>query len=472
MKIKRFKSLSFKLTIWYIVILGIIILVTGLFLYEGFRKSLIEEVDKNLYEIAIEVNKIYWKTRGVTWKDAIQQAEEKFRDFHPFIQVVRISYHKKNFVEKIIHTMKIDLNDFNLGEKIYYKVERTGNPIYATFTLEKLTSYPIRVVLLPVRGPYIIQVGASLEKTINTYRKLLIIMILTGVLLLLLASFGGNLIIRKALLPIKSVVRTAKEITAEDLSLRIDSGNREDEIGELIETFNNMIARLEKSIKKIKQFSADVSHELRTPLTIIRGEIEVLLRKEREKNEYKKALKSILEETCKMEKIVEDLLLLSRIDVSKKIKLTEKIFLDEILLRVFEKYEQLAKSKKINFSIRKIEPSQIKGNSILVERMISNIIDNAIRYTPPNGKVEISLRKNGNFVSLSIKDTGIGIPEEALPHIFDRFYVVDKSRSKEHGGVGLGLSIVKSVAKIHGAKIDVQSKVNEGTIFEIKFPLI
>ena len=290
-------------------------------------------------------------------------------------------------------------------------------------------------------------------------------------MLLFFASLGGSFIIRKALIPVKSVVRAANEITADDLSLRIDSGNRKDEIGALVDTFNNMIARLEKSVKKIKQFSGDVSHELRTPLTIIRGEIEVLLRKDRESKEYKRTLKSVLEEAYQMEKIIDNLLFLSRIEASNKIKFTEKILLDEILLEVFKSREQSARSKGINYEIKKIIPVQVKGDKTLLERLISNIIDNAIRYTPSEARIEINLERNDRFALLSIRDTGIGIPEEALPFIFDRFYVVDKSRCKESGGAGLGLSIVKSVADSHGAIIDIQSKINQGTTFRVKFPL-
>jgi signal transduction histidine kinase len=236
-----------------------------------------------------------------------------------------------------------------------------------------------------------------------------------------------------------------------------------------VDTFNDMISRLEKSIKKIKQFSGDVSHELRTPLTIIRGEIEVLLRKERDKEEYQKTLKSTLEEAAYLERIIDDLLFLSRIEALENKEFDKLVQLDEILLKVVESQELAAKKKRITLDIKKAEPTQIKGEEILLERMVTNIIDNAIRYTEPEGKVDISLEKqDGSFV-LHVQDTGIGIPAESLPLIFDRFYVVDKSRFKETGGLGLGLSIVKQVADCHGGKIQVESKVNRGTSFLVRF---
>lgn len=445
----------------------------GLFLYEGFKKSLMEDINETLREIAVKVNNTYRSTHGVTWEDAIRETEEEFKIHQPFIQVVKFPRRGGNFPEKVIRSDKITSNVFILRRELYYKADKSdiNDLVYVTFTEEKLTSYPLRILLFPVRGSYIVQVGISLESTASALRQLLVTMGLAGILLLLFSSLGGNFIIRKALLPVKSVVQTAKKITADDLSLRIDSENRKDEIGSLVETLNDMIARLEKSVKKIRQFSGDVSHELRTPLTIIRGEIEVILRKVRKGEEYQKTLKSVLEETYQMEKIIDNLLFLSRVEASKKIKFTERILLNEILLEVFESRDQSARSKGVNFVIKRIVPTLVKGDKTLLERLISNIIDNAIRYTPSEGCVEINLEKNDKFALLNIRDTGIGIPEESLPFIFDRFYVVDKSRCKESGGSGLGLSIVKSVADSHGAIIDVKSVINQGTTFQIKFQL-
>jgi signal transduction histidine kinase len=205
-------------------------------------------------------------------------------------------------------------------------------------------------------------------------------------------------------------------------------------------------------------------------LTIIRGEIEVLLRKERDKEEYQKTLKSTLEEAAYLERIIDDLLFLSRIESMEKKEFDKSVQLDEILLKVAEIQELTAKQKSITLDIKKAEPAKIKGEEILLERMVANIIDNAIRYTHPGGKVEVSLDKKDGSSTLIVQDTGIGIPEELLPQIFDRFYVVDKSRFKETGGLGLGLSIVKQVADCHGGKIQVESEVNKGTSFFVRFP--
>lgn len=471
MKIKKLRSLSFKLTLWYVVILGGIIVLAGIFLYQGFKDSLQDELDAKLLEIADETYKSWYSKRGVSWEDAIRSANNKYRTYQPYIQLVSLAEHGEKKIEDATNDGSFEKGSFLFNVKTYYRADRSdiNDLVYTTCKHEKLNPYPLRTILYPVRGPNIIQVGISLENMESALRRLALIMVLAGGLLLLFASIGGNFIIRKALEPVKSVVRTARDISTDDLSLRIESGHRGDEIGELIETFNDMISRLDKSVKKIKQFSGDVSHELRTPLTIIRGEIEVLLRKERSKEEYQKILNSALEETAYLERIIDDLLFLSRIEALNKKVFEQTVQLDAILLEVMEGQEWAAKKKGVQLDIREVEPAEIKGEEVLLERMLTNIVENAIRYTPAGGRIEVALDNKNGSASLWIRDTGLGIPEESLPHIFDRFYVVDKSRSKETGGSGLGLSIVKRVADSHRATIEVQSKVGQGTSFHIIF---
>jgi heavy metal sensor kinase len=474
MKTKKFRSLSFKLTLWYIVILGGIIILAGIFQYQGFKDSLQDELDVKLLEIADETYETWHSRRGVSWEDAIQLTADRFQSYRPLIQLVQLGDDDSKKIERVIPGADIAGGSFLFDIKTYYRADRSNidNLVYETLKDPNLSSFPLRVILYPVRGPTIVQVGISFEDMEIALRRLMIIMIIAGGLLMFLASLGGNFIIRKALKPVKSVVHTAKEISADDLSLRIKAGKRHDEIGELVDTFNDMISRLEKSVKKIKQFSGDVSHELRTPLTIIRGEIEVLLRKERNKEDYQKTLQSTLEEASHLEKIIDDLLFLSRIESIEKNKFDKSVQLDEILLNVVESKELAAKKKNIMLDIKKVEPALIKGEEIPLERMFANIIDNAIRYTPEKGRVEVMLENKDGSILFSVEDTGIGIPEDSLPLIFDRFYVVDKSRDKEAGGIGLGLSIVKWVVESHGGKIDVESEVNKGTSFHVRFQAV
>jgi len=472
MKTKGFRSLAFKLTVWYIAILAVIVVLAGVFLYQRFKESLIDELDGILLEIADETNEIWRETRGVSWEEAFRSSESKFSTHRPYLQLVEIAEDGEHRVESVTHTDRISEGAFRLHTHLYYRADRSDIDtfVFETVEEERLTGYPIRVFLLPVRGPNVLQVGISMEGTMQDLNRLLIIMVLAGVMLLVFASAGGSFIINRALHPVKSVVKTAREITAEDLSLRIEAQDRKDEIGALVETFNAMIARLEKSVNKIKQFSGDVSHELRTPLTIIRGEIEVLLRKDREKMEYVSTLDSVLEESHRMEKIIDDLLFLSRVEALDRSKFNQIVRLDEILTRSVAGLKPAVQKKKLRLEMGSLSEAKIRGDQSLLERMVVNLLDNAIRYTPKGGRIYVSLERTDGSLRLEIRDTGIGIPQESLPYIFDRFFVADKSRSKETGGSGLGLSIVKWIAEHHRAHIDVQSRQGEGTTFHLNFP--
>jgi heavy metal sensor kinase len=470
MKNKFFTSLSFRLTLWYIVILAGIIVLAGFFIHQRFRDGLVNDLDARLLEIANDVDEIWSRSRGVTWEDAARTAAEENRDLSPLIQVVELE--DRDGIKSVVAPSILPEGAFTLGERTYRRADRADidELMYQTLEKKELDHHPLRVLLYPVRGPVIVQVGVSLGVIDTELRRLLIIMAISGVLVTFLASLGGNFILRQALRPVRSVVETARKISAEDLSLRIDARKRRDEIGELVDTVNDMIARLDKSVRKIKQFSGDVSHELRTPLTIIRGEVEVLLRKERSPEEYRKTLRSALEETHNLEAIIDDLLFLSRLEAIAGTSFQKPVGLDEALLGVVESREPSAKAKGLRLKIAHADEAGIKGDEGLLTRMIANLLDNAIRYTPAGGEVEVDLEKKEGTCVLTVRDTGIGIPEEAIPSIFDRFYVVDGSRSRETGGSGLGLSIVKHVAEIHGARIEVESEVGKGALFRIVFP--
>jgi two-component system OmpR family sensor kinase len=466
-----FRTLTVRLTIWYIVILSLLVFLSLTFLYQQFRTDLRKDMDDRLEEVAVRVN-AEWQPRGVSWADAVTKAEEAFLAREPFIQIVRIDEHGAEPPAVIYRSPRVRAEAFLFGSEVYLRAEHNIREDFSFLTSSQpdLSSSPLRVVLFPVRGETIIQVGISMEGMAGELRRLTILMAVAGALLLVLASLGGSVIIRKALRPVTSVVQAARQISAEDLSLRIETAHRKDEIGELVATFNDMIARLDGSVRKIRRFSGDVSHELRTPLTIIRGEIEVLLRKPRREEEYRAVLGSTLEETHHMEKIIDDLLFLSRIEAADRKKLAAAVSLADVVERVRESRGATAREKGIDLEIKGTAAGRVHGERSMLERLVMNLVDNAVRYTPAGGRVEIELREAPPWSVLTIRDTGIGIPRDALPSIFDRFYVVDPSRSKESGGTGLGLSIVKSVAEIHGAQIDVRSDVGRGTVFEIKFP--
>jgi len=281
------------------------------------------------------------------------------------------------------------------------------------------------------------------------------------------AFFLGRFSARKSLRLIDDITQTAQEIDANNLSQRFEVHTAGDELDGLTSTLNEMIARLEGSLRQIRQFTSDVSHELRTPLTVIRGQTEVILRKERTTEEYHQVLESNLEEMEWMSRIVDNLLTLSRADAGQLQIEIRPVQLKQLVVEAYEECSLLAEEKNLSVSLDKIEEALVYGDEMWLRQVLWNLIDNAVKYTPEGGKIWLSLEVEGGYAKLTVRDTGIGIPEEDLPRIFDRFYRVDKARSREMGGSGLGLNIMKWIVNAHKGRIEVTSRLGEGSCFTI-----
>lgn len=283
---------------------------------------------------------------------------------------------------------------------------------------------------------------------------------------------GGWFLATRSLKPVDDITRAARAITAHNLDRRIQYTGVDDELGRLVATFNDMISRLQLSFSQIQQFSSDASHELRTPLTIMRGELELSLRSKRSTpDEHRKVLSSALEETIRMTTIVDNLLTLTKADMGTSYIKMQDVWLRTIIQELHEDSEILAERKKIAVSIGALDDSLIIGDPVRLRQLFLNLIDNAIKYTPEHGTVELSLQRENGHAKVRVKDSGMGIPKEDLGKIFDRFYRVDKARSRELGGSGLGLSISKWITEIHGGSITVESEVNRGSVFTVSLPL-
>ena len=292
-------------------------------------------------------------------------------------------------------------------------------------------------------------------------------------LVLLLASAGGYFLARKSLAPIASMNRQTQRITAERLSSRLDVNNPRDELGHLATTINELLTRLETSFKEQQRFIADASHELRTPLAVLRGETEVALGKTRTIEEYETSLALIKDEAERLSHIVEDLFLLARQPVDAPAALVKQpMSLNEVVRDCTRAAQVLAMNKGVRLKSPQDSPSIIlNGDDELLKRMMLNLLDNAVKYTPEGGEISVALaRQNGN-AHIEVRDTGIGIPEAEHARIFDRFYRVDKARSRALGGAGLGLSIVRWIVEVHGGKIEVNSAPGRGSKFIVELPL-
>jgi heavy metal sensor kinase len=479
-------SLRFKLTLWYVFILAILLVAFSSLLYLLLAKSLYQNVDNKLRSLA---ELIASDATSPTSKfgfgkiDQTLEASMSLRPIGKFIQVLdesgRIGKKSENLRNIQLPISLHALKNAALG-RITFETNRT------------FSENPLRIVTFPVSDKnqtmQIVQVASSLEDVEDAINKLLLILCITVPSALILASLGGLFLANQALKPVDQITQTALMITSQNLNQRIPPPRVKDEISRLIETFNEMISRLDRSFQQIKQFSSDASHELKTPLTILRGEVEVALRKERTPTEYEKVLQSNLEEIHRMGQIVEDLLFLSRADTGEIRLIRKEMDLSEILRETVSQVALLAAPKRLRIESHLTEETvPILGDRLRIRELLLNLIENAIKYTEDGGSIHIQLaRSNGvshggterdkttekrDFAEVRVVDTGIGITKEDQERIFDRFFRADKARTREQGGSGLGLSICKWIVDAHQGKISVQSEPGKGSSFIVHLPL-
>lgn len=288
-------------------------------------------------------------------------------------------------------------------------------------------------------------------------------------LLAVLAALGGFRITRRAFRPVTQMAETARAIgTGSDLSQRIETDGRGDELNQLGDTMNEMLARLQASFEAERQFSSDVSHELRTPIAVIRSQCEFALSGQAGEEEKREAFEAVLKQSERMNSIVSQLLLLSRAENGKFVPEREPVELNVLCETVCEELEAMAAERQVKLAWN-TEELQITGDETLLIRMANNLVSNAIRYNRPGGSAEVSLRKRGKYAVLTVRDTGIGIRREDLGQIFNRFYRADRSRSSE--GTGLGLSMAAWIARVHGGSIRAESVYGEGSVFTAELPI-
>jgi heavy metal sensor kinase len=336
-----------------------------------------------------------------------------------------------------------------------------------------VSSSPVRMLTLPVieRGRiiHLVQVAMPLESAEAARSRFLLILLILSPLALGGVAAGGWFLAGRTLAPVDRMVETARKIEAEDLSQRLETGESNDELGRLAKVLNDMLMRLENSFTAVRHFSADAAHELRTPLTILKGEIEVALRAPRPDEEYRRVLRSCLEEVDRLSVLVQNLLFLARSDSGNLEVSKTPVNLQEVVTDVAPSLQALAETVGVTFAVASATPAWVAGNASMLFRLVFNLGENAIKYTPAEGTVEIALQHNTHEASLEVRDTGPGIPLEEQERIFDRFYRGDPARSR--GGAGLGLALARSIVLLHHGRITVESTKGRGSCFRVVLPL-
>jgi len=299
------------------------------------------------------------------------------------------------------------------------------------------------------------------------------VLFLTLPLLIGLAGIGGYLLATGGLRPLSAMAQQARLISGSNLEARLEIGDAADELAVLAESFNELLSRLDQSFATMRRFVADASHELRTPVAVIRGEADVALAQERPASDYRQALAIVLDESKRLSGLVDDLLNLARADAGHVKLQIEEFYWNDLLAECCRSLEARARTRTIALECCCGEDIPFRGDEELLRRLVVNLLDNAIRYTPPGGRVSASLEADGRELRIRIADTGVGIAPEAALHVFERFYRVDRARSRQavdDAGFGLGLSIVKWIAESHHGAVELVSQPGAGTTFTVTLP--
>ncbi len=459
-------SLRQRLTLWYVMILTLVLLVSGSFWYLSLAHGLRDSVDARLRDVATQSLKTLHSSDELECRVLMHHLSEDL-GFGEFIDILDTRTGQSCLSSNLIYSSGLG----RLGEYVSAEIDA---PEFETFTQ---IDPPLRIfrTMANEKGSkhFLIQVAATMEAAELALQKLVYILLMSIPLVLAGASFCGWFLARKALDPVDQITQAVRKINASSLNKRLPRIDSNDEIGRLIDTFNSMLSRLEDSFQKISQFSGDASHELRTPLTIIRGEIEVAMRWAKDIDEFKQVLRSNMEEVDLMTRIIEDLLTLSKSEKGNAPLVLQEFNLTDLIQQLHWQTRVLGEEKNISIEL-KLEVSEevmIRGDELRLRRLFLNLISNAIKYNNDGGDVCISLGLHDGNAIVHIRDTGFGIPESDLPHIFERFYRVDKARNRAVGGTGLGLAIVKSIVEAHEGSIQVQSSAEQGSDFMVSLPL-
>lgn len=454
-------SIRLRLTAWYVAILLASLSLFGIGAFIAMRRGIEKSVDENLEGQAGGIEEVM--TRVLQEEPARLQDElrehQELREQADFLQVC-------NQNGRWLYRSRL-MTHYNVPVPA-----KAGYPAYNFLSVD----LPLRVLVREMNdgaNTYRIQVATPMDDFYDAIDRFKWIVLLLGPLVLFCASLGGYWLGRRALAPVDQVTRAAQGINSSNLAKRLYVPRSGDELQRLSETLNMMLARLESSFNRITQFTADASHELRTPLALMRTTAEVSLRTSQTVADYREVQEEILAELEKTSSLVEKLMLLTRADAGVETLDRIPVDLAECLRKACSDGRILAEAKGLTFRDDiSFSPLIVAGDSHALHRLFLILVDNAVKYTPSQGSISVRLERNGHSAVAELRDSGIGIAAEDLPHIFDRFYRADKSRSREFGGVGLGLSIARWVAEAHSGSIEVQSTLAVGSVFRVRLPLV
>lgn len=471
----RLSTIRVRITLWYLLVITVMLVLFSLGVGFALRRSLENSLDASI------------ESRSQTILDLLQVEESAPALPDTFVNSLAVQVgdddERPDFaVEQYVRSYADDGTVVSDAGGMDFEVPppddavRTALNGDASWRQLSGENETYRVLLRPIiadgRVIGVLEVGQSTEEVSEAIGTLSRIVFVALPLTLVVAMAGGYFLAARALRPIDRLTATARRISAEDLGTRIPVIGPADEVGRLARTFNDMIARLDAAFRRQKQFTADASHELRTPLTAMKGQVEVTLSRPRSAEEYQAALGLVGEETDRLMRLVGTLLTLARADAGEIPLDREPIDVHDLIEGVIDQVAPLAEERKVALLMLPGPIAIIAVDQSLVVQLLLNLLDNALRHTGSGGEVIVTWRMDAaGQVAIDVRDTGVGISPEHLPHIFDRFYRVDTARTSGRSGAGLGLAISRWVVEAHGGRISAASEPGRGTTITIAMPV-
>jgi two-component system OmpR family sensor kinase len=457
-------SIRAKLTLWYFSLAALVLAAFAVAIYFYFSRGLLNTIDASLRNHAERI------AQAVGHPSAIEEPS------NPGVlilapQFVSVLNRDGEVTDQIPDA---EGREVPVIRPALERATREWKPQFDETSLSPTEH--VRIITWPARDEegetFFVVEGQSLRDVQRAQRQLILLLAVANPLALLLASLGGLWLANKALRPVDRLTRAAERIGRGNLSERVEEHRSHDEIGRLAATFNQMIGRLEQAFDRERRFTADASHELKTPLAVLRGDIEVALRRERTPVEYQRVLQSSLEEIARLTKLTEDLLTLARSDAGESVLDLEQVQLDQLASEARAFIAPLAESAGVALTYDAPKsPVSIEGDQKRLKQLLVNLMDNAIKYTAAGGSARLSLSVKDSSAVIEVTDTGRGIPASALPHVFERFYRQTDPRDSRVTGFGLGLAISKWIVDAHGGWIEADSREGHGSRFTVRLPL-
>jgi len=451
-----FKTLRMRFALWTAGMFLLILTGFSAYLYFSMQRALSVAMDDSLVLTASQVMAtLDFDSDHLPVGDSVIQNPDNN------------NLNRNGFMLRVLNPQGLLLQESGIYTDIPVKLERS----FITY-IDPVSNLSLRIYTQPIiqndRTVAIVQVAQSMHDIKETLEHLLVALLVSVPILVVVAGLSGYFLAARALAPIDQITSTTRRISAEDLSARLDLPTSDDEVGRLTQTLDDMLARLDDSFQRERQFTSDASHELRTPLTAMQAILGMMREKKRSPAEYQEALADLSEETDRLHTLVENLLQLARGTDRADSGLPAQINLASLVADVTDSLRPLAEAKQLTLTCDLPDPLNILGDSDALIRLFVNLLDNAIKYTE-HGSITVSAAQTDTEITVRITDMGIGIPAKHLPHIFDRFYRVDESRTVR--GAGLGLAIAQDIARAHGGRIEAESEAGQGAVFTVHLPL-